>query len=304
MSVLALDVGGTYIKYACIQSATILSEVKKVPTPKDSQEAFLIAIEDIMKSIQEPVDGICISLPGTIDTESGYVMQGGSLAYNHRSPLKQILEKRTKHCVEIENDARCAALAECAYGNMKDIENGIVLTFGTGIGGCLIIDGKIYKGTHLFSGEVSALITKDFRAYGSGALWGTQGSIPNFVKHVCDVKGIAVTNGPEVFHLIKNQDETSCQLFQSYCDDLAVQLFNLQILLDPKRICIGGGVSANPLFIKGIQEAMERFYEMLPIPLPHLDLCVCRYHNDANLLGAYVHYQKQHARMNQKGDLS
>lgn len=296
MCVLSLDVGGTYIKYVLMDEHGIKSDPKKVETPRTDQEAFLVAIDQIIASINSTIDGICVSLPGTIDANTGYVFQGGSLTYNHKCNLKEIMQQRYDLPVEIENDARCAALAELTLGNMKGISNGIVLTFGTGIGGCLILQGALYKGTHLFSGEVSAWITKDFKKYGTQALWGTQGSIPNFVKKVCEAKGCDGLDGPAVFSLIEQKDETVCTMFQSYCADLAVQLFNLQILFDPQRICIGGGVSINPLFLEGIKQAMKEFYVALSIPLPQLELCACRYHNDANLLGAYAHYCTKHSK--------
>lgn len=83
-------------------------------------------------------------------------------------------------------------------------------------------------------------------------------------------------------------------MFVQYCSDLVVQLFNLQIVLDPQRICLGGGVSANPIFIEGIKQAMEAFCDAFPIALPRVEILPCKYHNDSNLLGAFYHYQRKH----------
>lgn len=295
MSILSFDVGGTFIKYAFFDANGMIRKQGKVATPMDSQEALFAAFATILTDQQETIEGIALSLPGTIDSETGYVYQGGSLRYNAKTNLKTALETRFSLPVELENDARCAALAELCNGNMKEIENGIVLTFGTGIGGCLILNHEIYKGSHLFSGEVSALLTKDLATYGSHALWGAQGGIPGFVKRVCDAKQVPDTDGTTVFSWIEAQEETAVNLFQQYCKDLAVQLYNLQILIDPQRICLGGGVSANPIFIEGVQSAMNAFYDHFPIPLPRVELMPCRYHNDANLYGAFYHYQQKHS---------
>lgn len=172
MSILTFDVGGTLIKYALMdQTGTMLAQ-GKVPTPMESQEAFLNVIEEVASQWMAQLEGIALSLPGTIDSESGWIFQGGSLRYHSQTNLKEIMEERFHLPVEIENDARCAALAEVCAGNMKDITNGIVLVFGTGIGGCFILNNEIYKGSHLFSGEVSALITKDIKTFGTHAAWG------------------------------------------------------------------------------------------------------------------------------------
>lgn len=90
---------------------------------------------------------------------------------------------------------------------------------------------------------------------------------------------------------IAQKDEIACAIFDEYCYQLIIQFFNFQTALDPQRVCIGGGISANPIFLRAIQEKMYEFYDQLPVPFPHLDIVPCKYHNDSNLLGAFFHYQ-------------
>lgn len=290
MKYLSIDAGGTFIKYAWIdESGDILNQGKK-PTPRTSKEDFLDIIKDIWNSDHDDKGGICLSLPGTINTKTGFIHQGGSLTYHHQLNIKEFYEKEFNTRVEVENDARCAALAELTSGKMQGIENGIVLTFGTGVGGCFIINGDIYKGTHLLSGEVSMLICKDIKKYGLGGVLGNIAGIPGFVKRVCDAKDVEVTSGQEVFKWIEQGDEIATEMFSEYCYDVIVQLFNLQLIIDPSRVCIGGGVSQNPIFIQGIQKALTAFYDSLPYPIPRLDIVTCKHFNDANLLGAFYHF--------------
>lgn len=292
MRICTFDVGGTFIKHALLdEHGSILSQ-GKVPTPKKDQISFLKRLDDVIKQYGE-VDGIAISLPGTIHTDTGYIAQGGSLRYNSKTNLKEILMEAYHVPVELENDARCAAIAELTSGNLKDIKNGIVLTFGTGIGGCFIVDGNIHRGTHFFAGEVSMLITKDIRKVGLEGVWGSasQGSVPGLVKRICEAKQVPLADGPTVFEWIAQKDETACEIFQEYCYQIAVQLFNFQLAFDPQRVCIGGGVSANPIFVGTIQAVMNAFYDRLGIPLPRLEIMPCKFHNDSNLLGAYYHFQ-------------
>lgn len=292
MRICTFDVGGTFIKHALLDENGMIISQGKVPTPKEDQATFLNSLDTVIKQYEE-VDGIAISLPGTIHTDTGYIAQGGSLRYNSKTNLKEILMEAYHVPVELENDARCAAIAELTCGNLKDIENGIVLTFGTGIGGCFILDGNIHRGTHYFAGEVSMMITKDIRKEGLDAVWGSgsQGSVPGLVKRICAAKGVAESDGPTVFSWIAQNDTIACEIFQEYCYQIVVQLFNFQLAFDPQRVCIGGGVSANPIFVATINEVMNGFYDRLGIPLPRLEIMPCKFHNDSNLLGAYYHYQ-------------
>lgn len=293
MKYLSIDAGGTFIKYAWMDEDGHILQQGKKPTPYTSKEDFMKIIREIWQQCDDKKGGIAMSLPGTIDTSKGYIFQGGSLTYHHGLALKEWYEEVFQVPVEIENDARCAAIAEMTAGHMQGINNGIVLTFGTGVGGCFIINGEIYKGTHLFSGEVSMLICDDIKAKGMDAVLGHIGGIGHFVKRVCEAKKVDITDGKTVFDWIASGDEIALKIFQKYCYDIAIQLFNMQIMLDPMRVCIGGGVSENPIFIQGIQTAMKAFYESLPVAMPQLEIIACQYHNDANLKGAFYHFQKQ-----------
>lgn len=287
---LSIDVGGTFIKYAWFsKDGKIIARGKKI-TPLSSIEDFFNVIESIWNEKTENKTGISFSLPGTIDPITGFVYQGGTLTYHAEINLKEMYEKAFGVPVSVENDARCAAIAEMTSGNMKDIETGIVLTFGTGVGGCLIIDKKIHRGTNLFSGEVSGLVTEDIRKTGVDAILGRKLGIGVFAQRVSKLKNVEPVDGYEVFKWVEARDPIAVEAFKEYCEILAIQLFNMQVLLDPKRVCIGGGISENPVFIAGIQEAMEAYYNYFPIPLPRFELVACKYHNEANILGAYAHF--------------
>ena len=290
MSYLVFDVGGTYIKYACMEEDAAIVTQGKVITPLDSLEAFVESLLGIRQRFPA-IDDIALSMPGTIDVETGYIFQGGSLRYNAGVNLKEVLEDALQAHVELENDARCASLAELWKGNLKGIRNGITLTFGTGVGGSMIIDGKPYKGSHCFSGEVSMLIMDDLRTAGIQGVWGAISSVPALMKHICEAKGVAEEDGVVVFSWIEQGDEIACTIFQEYCYRIVTQLFNLQMILDPTTVCIGGGISENAIFISAIQKTMEKFYEALPIQLPHLEIVPCKFHNDSNLIGALYHYK-------------
>lgn len=290
MRIAVFDVGGTFIKYSLMIDDVMASQ-GKVPTPRDSQEHFLETIESVLKDMQQ-VEGIAFSLPGVIDVNKKYIHAGGSLTYNNHTDIKA-WEDRFQLPIEVENDARCAAIAELEAGHMQGIQQGLVLTFGTGVGGGIIINGDIYKGSHLIAGEVSVIFSKDPEVYQTKGLFGAIGSVYNLVEKIATAKNSETRDGKEVFQWIAEGDEVSCEIFKTYCREVVLELHNIQCLLDPQRICIGGGASENPLFIEGLQKASQEFYETLPIAFPHAELVKCQFCNDANMLGAYYHYKKQ-----------
>lgn len=288
MSIAVFDVGGTFIKYAEMHQDIIITQ-GKVATPQDSQENFLNVIKDVLNELSSHIEGIAFSLPGVIDVDRKYVYAGGSLRYNDHTYIKD-WETVLQLPIELENDARCAVIAELNKGNMQGIDKGVVLTFGTGIGGGIIINGEIYKGSHLIGGEVSVLLTKDIREHGIKAAWGAQCGSVHLIKGIADAKGISCENGKEVFSWVERYDEESLKIFEEYCYNVVLQLHNIQCLLDPQRICIGGGISSNPVFIEGIKKAQEAFYASFPIEFPRAEIYKCKFENDANLIGAYQHY--------------
>ena len=289
MRIAVFDVGGTFIK-SCLMVDDQITMSSKTPTPQKDQEAFLQAIEAILATMDQ-VEGMAFSMPGVIDVDKKYIFAGGSLFYYNHTDVHD-WEERFHLPITIENDARCAAIAEVEAGQMKGIRQGLVLTFGTGVGGGIIMNGEIYKGSHLIAGEVSVIFCKDRKDYGSKGMFGAIGSIKNLVQDIAKAKHSNTTDGEEVFQWIKDGDEVSTRIFERYCYEVIHEFHNIQCLLDPQRICIGGGASENPIFISGLQKASRQYYEDFPIKFPHADIVKCRHCNNANILGAYFHYKK------------
>lgn len=295
--ILTIDAGGTFVKYGFIDKDGALCSQGSVPTPQAGQgatkEDFLSVVRSVAGTCPEGIDGIALSLPGTIDPVSGHIYQGGSLGYHHGVDIVPWYEHELGVPVSVENDARCAALAEMGRGSMRGVENGIVLTLGTGVGCAFIIGGDIYRGSHLFSGEISASIFGDLNREGADAILGHKLGIGHFCARVCAAKGVPAKDGRTVFSWVEAGDEEACRLWGEYCGTAAVELFNLQLTFDPERVALGGGVSANPHFVPGIVRELEAFYDRLPVRIPHLDVVRCEFCNDANLLGAYENFRRR-----------
>lgn len=161
MKVMVFDVGGTGIKYSVMDEQLNRTDTGSTPTPADSQEHFLNTLREIYLPHKDEVDGIALSLPGFIDAEQGVVKGGGapSLAYNVGTPVGPRLAEACGCRVWIENDGKAAAIAELERGVLKGCRNAAVFIIGTGVGGGLIIDGKLVRGRDCTAGEYSFMNT-------------------------------------------------------------------------------------------------------------------------------------------------
>lgn len=293
MKLLAVDIGGTFVKYGKYDCETnSLDSISKVPTPLTDQESLIHQVVNLSKKFPE-VSGCAVSMPGTINSEKGYVSQGGSLQYNNETMFANELSKALLLPVTIENDARCAALAELWNGNLTGVKNALVVVLGTGLGCAIVQDGRIYRGHHQYAGEISIVFNKDINQYGFDAVLGNQFGIPKFVLKLSHLYGEPLS-GSEAFHLIEEGNTALEEEFQQYVENLAIQLFNFQVMFDPEKILIGGGISGNKFFMKKLSKALEAFYRKLPILIKHEPIEKCKFGNDANLYGAVRHYNTVH----------
>lgn len=287
MKVLVIDIGGTFTKYACMTDEMKILTRGKIETPKEKREHLIEAIGRLYDEMPD-ISGIAISMPGIIDSDNGYCSMGGALRYNDDFYLQHSLYERCPVKIHIENDAKCAAMAEAAVGNLKDVSDGFVLIFGTMIGGSFIKDHKLHKGKHFSAGEVSYIISDKNEKPNYDTVWGNRCGLPHLCRMFAERKGLILQNvdGIQIFNAVNEGDETAIDCLQQFTKEIAVQLFNLQTILDPERFVIGGGISAQPVFIEYIKNHLEAMYAACPYKVPHAEVVSCKFQNDANLIGA------------------
>lgn len=311
---LAFDIGGSFIKYAEMTQEGEILEKGKIPTPvrpgqgvTDLTEA-LGSIYDVWKE-KVSVEGIAIGLPGQVDVEQGIVYGGGALKYMDKIPLAGLISKRCDGVrVSLENDGKCAALAEVWKGNAKDATDACVLVFGTGIGGGIIKNRKVYRGRRLLAGEISYMIEnmtmdqlhdisriEDITIEESYEkmpyLWGTKSSSNALVYRVAQAKGMEFSklSGELIYQWAQEGDSLVKELLEEVYFSIAKQCCNLYVTLDPDIILIGGGISAQPAFIEGIQKYVDKLKQITKV-YDELKIDVCKFRNDSNLLGALYNY--------------
>lgn len=293
---LAIDVGGTFTKYAIITDMCQILEKGKSPTVTEPLEGFIESLVLIYENYKERVDGIALSMAGIIDSETGFMYTGGNLTCITNLNIVEVLENRLGVPVTVENDAKCAALAEVWQGALMDCQDAIVVVCGTGVGGAIIHNRKVLRGAHYMTGEFSYIMTDALPEYSlDNSLAGNTG-IRNLLQFVSDYTEIPVEelDGEKVFSMANCGDEKALAGIRKYVRQIAIQINNYQFIIDPEKIVIGGGISVQPLFSQMIKEELKKINAVYPWDLPIADVAVCKFFNDANLIGAvYVHMKSK-----------
>lgn len=315
---LVYDIGGTYIKYAIMESDGTILEKSKIPTiknPEDTVEDFvenLAGIYDAKKTVYN-LEGLAIGMPGRIDVEKGIAHTGGGIKFIHDTPLAEMVSKRCDGIrVSLENDGKCAALAEVWKGSARDCKNALVIVFGTGIGGGIVIDGKVYHGNRQIAGEISFCFGNIKReeldnivcVENMGVeesyerlpyLWATTGSVRALCYHVAMAKGVSPeeVSGELIYEMVEKGDEQIADILEEMYFNIAKHVCSLFVTLDPDIILIGGGISAQPKFIEGIKKYVEKLRKISVI-FDGLKLDTCKFRNDSNLLGALYYFKQKY----------
>ena len=291
---LGLDIGGTFVKYAWMKRTGDIIEQGKFKTPYDSAEFLVEKIAEVYHQSTIEIKGIAISCPGTIDVESGVVYHGGALTYLHEKNIAQMLSDKCGVPVSIENDGKCAALAERWQGSAKDYQHSVILTLGTGVGGGIIINGKLYRGANLEAGEQSYVMESFSHENNHAEFVGPACSASDMVNEIAELKGLEENDGIGAFKYIDAEDPEALKVFNRFCKNVAVQILNLQYIIDPEIFALGGGVSVQPAFLKGIKAAVELIVTENPHHVASPNIVTCHFNSAANLYGALYHYLLQH----------
>ncbi len=290
---LGIDVGGTAIKYALMnEESTILSK-GEVNTPKTNLDDFIEVITELYQKHPD-VSGIAMSAPGRIDANKGYMFTGGALShYIMECPLADLIKAKVNVPVTIDNDAKCAASAELWKGSLQNVDCGMVLTIGTGIGGGIVVNGKVHRGFNFASGEVSGLPTTIQPINDPFNVWARINSTGNLTGSYARVKGLdpKEVNGKIFFEAIHQEDSVAQKILEDFSESFAYGLFTIQTILDTETIAIGGGVSAQEILIETIKAKLENLFTQLTwAPQKMMKIVPCAFGNDSNLIGALYHH--------------
>ena len=311
---LGIDLGGTNIKVGVVdENYNIIgrSNVKtNLPRPSEEVaesivEAVKLACEDAKITIAD-VNSVGIGTPGVANRNTGVVLHSNNLGFNN-FPLGKILGEKLGTHVYVENDANAAAFGEVVNGAGKGYDNVVVITLGTGVGGGIIIDGKIYTGFNFCGGEVGHTVIEFggrqcscgrkgcFEAYSSAT------ALINFTKEAMakdkstkmwELAGGSIDNvdGKTAFDGFRAGDKTATDVVSMYISYLGCGLTNMVNIFQPEVLLIGGGICKEG---KNLTEPLlkyitEECYCIDPHSSTKLD--ICKLGNDAGIIGAAYLY--------------
>ena len=294
---LVFDWGGTYLKYALMNEDTGILEQGKIPSPgkQDSREIFLEKADGIVQAYRSRISGIAVSAPGIIDSQRGILKVVGAFPYLCGYALKEDFQNRYGLPAAVENDGKCAALAEYWKGSLAGCNSGAVMILGTAVGGGIILDGKLRRGPHGSAGEFSGMCTNILDPADDRNYWGSLGA-KGLLRMYAEKTGCdpAELTGEAFFERVNIGEAEALDVLYEYTGRLAMQIFSLNLLLDLDKVCVGGGISRQPMLLKSLQRSVDHLKKIHPdlvqgtaLPLPVTD--VCKFYNEANLIGALYH---------------
>lgn len=288
---LGVDIGGSSVKFGIIDEEYNLIYKDSIPT-RISQPAEVIA-DDIAKMCKKimakyPIVGIGVGAPGSISGKS--ITEASNLPFRD-FPLAEILEKELGIPVELNNDANCAALAEATIGTKA--KNMLMITLGTGIGGGIVIDRKIYSGLG-DAGEIGHMcIQADgiLCPCGQRGCWEKYASVSALVEQMQAAakenkdsllyqmiqENHEMVDGKLIFSAIKQGCEVAKAVFDKYLDWLTVGIRNVIMIFRPETVVLAGGITTEKELL--LKPLIERVASDVPIKISKLQ-------SDAGVVGA------------------
>ncbi|WP_205527758.1 ROK family protein [Listeria costaricensis] len=297
---IGIDIGGTTIKMALVDGSGTILQRWQIATNIEGNGRYIPAeivttIRDQLGDsfVEHEIAGVGIGVPGPVSKDGGTILRAVNLGWENL-PLKQILEKELDVPVMLVNDANAAALGEIWVGSAVGKRDLVFITLGTGVGGGIIVDGKIVNGAHSAGGEIGHLpvYSADTRVCGCGNVncLETFASANGLVKTMRQLQHTELDfTAKQIFEWLKAGNGAARQAVDITVDYLAQAIAGLLNTLDPEEVVIGGGLAeAGDLLLLPLQQRINQY--VFPQLREKFLLRQAKLGNDAGLLGAvYLH---------------
>lgn len=306
---IGIDIGGTNIKLGIVDLEGSVIFRESFATHSVSGKSALL--DTLTKKVRELLDiarhrgyrvvGIGVGAPGPINVEKGFVYFFPNLPGWKDTPLKNILEKRLKLPVTVNNDANAMAYGEYRFGAGRGSKNLVALTLGTGIGGGLVIDGRLFNGSAFSAVEIGHIVINE---NGPLCACGNHGCVETYVGNGYFVREVRrrlaehpkshlvleLRKGKELTPLLVAQaarrgDAVSKKMWQETGAHLGTLLAGITNLLNPEKIILGGGIAQNgDLLFKPVVETLNK--KAFPIAAAAVKVVPAMLGTDAGIVGA------------------
>ncbi|MDE5669862.1 MAG: ROK family protein [Eubacterium sp.] len=286
MKILAFDIGGTNIKYAICDENFNLSDKHTIPTDAEKGGQFIInKVIEIIESY-ENIDRVAISTAGQVDSVNGIVVYStDNIPYYTGMMVKKIIENKTGIPTYVENDVNAAATGEAKFGAAVNTTDFICLTFGTGIGGAIYLNNKLYKGSSSSAGEFGHIIT---HAGGRPCSCGGEGCFEQYASASSLIRAVKKITGKEMngFEIFSEENFNNPEIrhiIDSWIDEIIIGLKSLINIFNPSLIVLGGGIMNEKYIIDLID---RKIYKQLMNSFGKVKIVNTKLGNNAGLLGA------------------
>lgn len=286
MRILTFDIGGTNIKYGICNDSFELLEKHSIPT--EAQKGGQVLIERIIDIIEsyDDIDRVAVSTAGQVDSEKGIVVYStGNIPYYTGMMVKSLIENKTGIPTYVENDVNAAALGEAYFGAAKGEKDFICLTYGTGIGGAIFLNGELYKGCGSSAGEMGHMIV---HAGGRDCTCGGEGCYEAYASANALLKEVnKISDEPlDAFQIFEKKNLEKPEIrseIDKWIDEIIIGLINIIYTFNPSVIVLGGGIMNEDYIIDLID---RKIYNRLMDNYKSVNIVRSRLGNKAGLLGA------------------
>ncbi|MBS4178926.1 ROK family protein [Lederbergia citrea] len=282
---LAFDIGGTQIKYGLVDEAgnIISSELMDTEAYRGGPSIIEKVIEMGKKIIESHrVAGVAISTAGQVDINTGMIVGAGDTIPNYTGvEVRKLVSEALGLPVEVRNDVDCAALGEQWLGG-HDVDNFIALTVGTGIGGAIVIDGKMYSGHSFSAGEWGYMLVE-------GKPFESVASVSGLISLANEYKEKRDWTGKEIFALYDEGDAEIKRAVNIFFKHLAIGISNLIYIFNPEKVIIGGGITARgEQFLQEVQGEVQKYLQ--PSFYKNTEIVLAKLSNHAGMVGAVYNF--------------
>ena len=292
MYTIGVDLGATFVKMGIVDERGKVYFRRKFLTPPGSKKALLIDaiiynIRDIIRVSGKKVCGVGIGVPGPVDSQKGIVHYFPNIKGWKEVPLKAILQKKLGMAVELDNDVNAMTLGEFTFGAGKGSRNLVCITLGTGVGGGIIIDGRLYRGSSMAAGEIGHMpISVSGPKCNCRGIACLERYVGNryILERARKIFGSGITL-ERLSALARSRNKKASAIWTDVAEKLSVTIIGVVNLLNPDKIVVGGGVSsAGSLILTPLKKQVKS--RAMKDQAKHVKIVLAKLGGDAGIIGA------------------
>jgi glucokinase len=301
---IGIDIGGTKISMGVVDSSGNLIDSSRCSTPTEGGKELISSVINLIKEFNKKyeIKGIGISIAALISSDYGTIVGAPNIANLSKLNFVNEIKEEFELPIIIENDANAAMWAEFKFGNAKGLNPVMFFIIGTGVGGGLVIDGKLFKGANGIGAEFGHMcVVPNGLLCGCGSKgcieqYASGGALIRYANEALLANpdkseevlsfGEGKLSGTALTKAAKAGNELALAAFSKQADWLGLACASYSLIIDPQAIIIGGGVvDAGELFLAPVRAAMRKY---MPFAESHVPpkIIAAKFGNDAGLIGA------------------